>query len=64
MTAENIRKHAIPAGLEDAHDLGERVGDQVVGVVAADQLPGQPARGLDVPGEQHPVGVDVPAADA
>ena len=52
------------AALEHGEDLGERVGDQVVGVRRPDQLAGQPAGGVDVAREQLAVGVDVAAADA
>ncbi len=52
------------AALEDPHDLGERVRNQVVGVGPGDKLPGEPARGVDVALEQDPVGLQVSAADA
>ena len=52
------------AALEHGEHLGERLGDQVVGVGAADQLAGQPVGGVPVPAEQVAVGSDVPAADA
>ena len=51
------------AALEDAEHLGEGVGDQVVGVAGAGQLARQAAGGVDVPGEELAVGVDVPAPD-
>ena len=51
------------AALEDGEDLGEGVGDQVVGVAGAGQLPGEPARGVDVAREELAVGVDVAAPD-
>ncbi len=50
------------AALQDGEDLGEGVGDQVVGVRRAGQLAGQAPRGVDVAREQVAVGVDVAAA--
>ena len=51
------------AALEDGQDLGEGVGDQVVGVAGAGELARQASRGVDVPGEELAVGVDVAAPD-
>ena len=50
--------------LQHGEHLGERLGDQVVGVGAADQLAGQPVGGVLVAAEQVAVGSDVPPADA
>ena len=50
--------------LQHDEHLGERLGDQVVGVGAADQLAGQPVGGGLVPAEQVAVGSDVPPTHA
>ena len=53
-----------PAAAEQhVEHLDERLGDQVVGVGAAHQQPGQPGGGVDVPGEQRPVGAHVALTD-
>ncbi len=49
------------AALEHGEHLGERLGDQVVGVGAADELTAEPGGGVHVPGEELAVGSDVPA---
>jgi hypothetical protein len=44
-------------------DLDEGLGDQVVGVQATNEQPGQPGGGVDVAGEQGAVGIDVAFTD-
>ena len=53
---------AAPA-LEHHQDLGEGLGDEIVGVGAGDQLPGESAGGLGVSLEERAVRLTVPTAD-
>src|SRR5262249_36272273 len=57
------RQVGTAAALEDGEHLGERVGDQVVGVGRTCELPREAACGVDVTREELAVGVDVTTAD-
>ena len=57
------RQVGAAAALEHGEHLGERLGDQVVGVAGRGQLARQAAGGVDVAAEELAVGVDVAAAD-
>jgi hypothetical protein len=58
-------RHVGPAAREQhVEHLGERLGDQVVGIRGGDQLAGEPRRGVAMPGEEIAVRGHVTTANA